>query len=78
MLLCRLINDGSAIRAQSVYPMELLAIVVAALQLAADIKISVDEIVTDALGCCQIANRRKRHSQLTSNYITLLGHYNTT
>ena len=52
--------------------MELLAIV-AGLQLAANIKISMGEIVADALGCCQIANRRKKHPQLTNNHIALMG-----
>ena len=52
--------------------MELLAIV-AVLQLAANIKISVNEILTDALGCCQIANRRKKHPQLNNNYIVIIG-----
>ena len=52
--------------------MELMAIV-AALQLAAHIKTpTTKEIVTDSLGCCQIANRRKQHPQLTNNYIALM------
>ena len=42
---------------QSVFPMELMAIV-AALQLADPIQITANEIVTDSLACCQIANRR--------------------
>ena len=56
-LLCVLIKYGSAFETPSVYPMELLAIV-AALQLAVNINITTNEIVTDSLGCCQIANRR--------------------
>ena len=49
------------------YPMALMAIV-AALHLAAHVLTpTIEEIVTDSLGCCQIANRRKRHSQLTNN-----------
>ena len=68
-LLCIHIKDGSEIGAQSVYPMELMAIV-AALQLATHLQSpTIEEIVTDSLGCCQIANRRKRHPQLTNNYI---------
>ena len=30
------------------------------------------EIATGSLGCCQIANRSKRHPQLNNNYITLM------
>ena len=44
----------------------------ATIQLAANREMSLDEIVTDALGCYQIANRR-RHPQLTNNYIALMG-----
>ena len=40
---------------------------------ADNIKISMDEIVTYALGCCQIASRRRRYPQLTKNYIALMG-----
>ena len=70
--MCIHINDGSAIGAESVYPMELLAIV-AAPQLLANIKVSVDEKVTGALGCCQITNRRKKLPQLTNSHISLMG-----
>ena len=70
--MCIYITGGSTIGAQSVYHMELLAIV-GALQLAANIKISLDAIVTDALGCCQITNRWRRHLHLTNNYIGLMG-----
>ena len=43
------------------------------LQLAAHIKTpTTNEIATDALECCQIANRRMRHPQLTNNYIALM------
>ena len=53
-LLCIHIKDGSTPGTQSVYPMELLAIVVA-LQLAASIhSITAKEIITDSLECCQI------------------------
>ena len=52
--------------------MDLLAIV-AALQLAAHFKKqTIKEIVIDLLGCCQIANRRKQHPQLTNNCIALM------
>ena len=52
--------------------MELLAIV-AALQLAVHIQTpTTKEIVTDSLGCYQIANRRKRHPQLNNYYIALM------
>ena len=71
-LLCIHIKDGSSIGAQSVYPMELIAIV-AAVQLAAHVQTpTTEEIVTDSLGCCQIANRRKQHPQLTNDYIALM------
>ena len=76
-LLCIQVRDGSTIGVQSVYPMELLAIV-GAPQLAARIKISVDEIVTEGLGCCQITIMKRRHPQLTNKYIAhmgLLQHY---
>ena len=46
---------------QSVYPVELMAIVA----YLAD---------HDSLECCQIANRRKQHPQLTNNYIALTKH----
>ena len=60
---------GSAIRAQSVYPVELMAIVTA-LQLAAHIQTpTTQEIVTDSLRCCQIAYRRNHHPQLNNYYI---------
>ena len=65
-------KNGSAIGALSVYPMELLAMV-AALQLAAHIQSPITkEIVTDSLGRCQIANRRKKYLQLTNNYVALM------
>ena len=53
--------------------MERMAIV-AALQQATHLQsLTIEEIVIDSLGCCQIANRRKRQSQLTNNYIALKG-----
>ena len=71
-LFCIHINDGSSIGAQSIYPMKLLAIM-AALQLASHIQTpTTEEIVTDLLGCCQIANSRKRRPQFTNNYIALM------
>ena len=52
--------------------MELITIV-AASQLAAYKQTpNAEEIVTDSLGCCQIANRRKLHPQFTNNYIALI------
>ena len=52
--------------------MEMLA-TVAALQLAAHIQTPITKVIaTDSLGCCQIANKRKRHPQLTNNYIALM------
>ena len=71
-LLCIHVKDGSSIGAQSVYPVKLIAIV-AALQLAANVQTpTTEEIVTDSMGNCQIANRRKQQPQLTNNYIALI------
>ena len=72
-LKCIHIRGGGSIDAQSVYPMELMA-VVAALRLADYVQIITKEIVTDSLGCCQIDDRRtrKKHPQLTNNFIALM------
>ena len=66
------IKDFSTIGAQSMHPMELMAIV-AALQLAARVQTPTTKvIVIDSLGYCQIANRRQKHPHLTNNYVALM------
>ena len=55
-----------------------LMAIVAALQLAPLIQITTNEIVTYSQGCCQTANRRRKHPQLTNSYMAfmnLLQHY---
>ena len=76
-LLCIHINDGSTKGAPSVYPIELL-VIMEAQQLANNIGMPIEEIVTDALGCFQIANMNKKRPQLTNNYFDVrrpLQHY---
>ena len=69
------ITDGNAIGAQSVYPMELLAML-ASLQLARHLKNTqgspVLEIVTDALGACNLANKLQGDPQSTPSYTPLI------
>ena len=52
--------------------MELMEIVAAPNQQHTYKHQRLNEIVTDFLGCCQIAHRRKQHPQLTNNYIALM------
>ena len=49
-------------------------VISAVLQLAANnnSSITMKEIVGDSLGCCQKAYMRKKHPQLTNNYIALM------
>ena len=56
--------------------MELLEIA-SAIQIIGNLKY-IKELVTDALGSCHIASRRKKHPQLTNNYAAIKNPLKTT
>ena len=69
------ITGGNEIGAESVYPMELLAIL-ATLQLSEHVKdehetSKIKEIVTDALGACKIANKLQLDPHMQATYTPL-------